>query len=501
VFGFGKKKRQQPERAEPVVTSGGSSGGARRQPAMGRALARMHDAAQADRLTGNWGATPLTADDVVRKNQRILVARSREQAANNDFAKRYLQMARQNVVGPRGVQLQARSQDADGTLDTAANAAIERAWREWSRAENCDVTGRQSFRALQGAAVDSAARDGEFMLRVVTGAAAGPWGISLQMLDPQRCRPDYDEIRLRGGAFIRHGIEFNRYGRPIAYHFTSTAPEKDDEAYQYGGRSYVRIPADQIVHGFLPDMTGQKRGLHVIGPLAQIGAGGDEGDPLGADQDIRGQGRFAVLQVVPQRVGMRTLVSHDAEGDATRDGGRSDEEGTAGDLSGAAHPLTLLQFLGGGFHGGADARIGAAAAQIPTHSSVDIVICGLWHLGQKRGGGGDLPGLTIAALRDLVVDPSSLNRVQRLGRAEAVNGGDRPPDITGQNLTGADGLAVNLHGAGPALCNAATIFHAFEVQLIAQHPKERHVGFDLNVMCGFVDGESHGGRPVRSLPF
>jgi lambda family phage portal protein len=33
------------------------------------------------------------------------------------------------------------------------------------------------------------------------------------------------------------------------------------EAYSYHGRSYVRIPADEIIHGFLPDMVGQKRGL------------------------------------------------------------------------------------------------------------------------------------------------------------------------------------------------------------------------------------------------
>lgn len=235
--------------------------GGKKHHALGRHLARIYDAGKSDRLVGSWGTTPLTADDVVRRNQRQLVARSREQAANNDFARKFLQMARQNIVGPRGVQLQARSVDPDGSLDTAANNAIEAAWREWSRAQNCDVTGRQSLRAMQGTAVQSAARDGEFMFRIVTGAGAGPWGISLQVLDPQRCRPDYDEVRLKGGAFIRHGIEFNRYGRPVAYHFTTTDAEKDDDAYQYGGRSYVRIPADQMVHGFIPDMTGQKRGI------------------------------------------------------------------------------------------------------------------------------------------------------------------------------------------------------------------------------------------------
>ena len=271
VLGFGKRKRaaEEPssvtrvepavERQTPIPKVSGSR--PRRQPAMGKALARMFDAGQQDRLTGSWGTMPLTADEVVRRNQRVLVARSREQSANNDYAKKFLQMARQNIVGPRGVQLQAQAQDRDGSLDTRANEAIEAAWREWCQPKNCDITGKQSLRSMQGSAVTSAARDGEFMIRIITGRDAGPWGVALQLLDPQRCRPDYDEVRLSRGRFIRHGIEFSKYGRPLAYHFTTTKAEDGDDAYDYGGRSYVRIPADQIVHGFLPEMTAQKRGL------------------------------------------------------------------------------------------------------------------------------------------------------------------------------------------------------------------------------------------------
>jgi lambda family phage portal protein len=258
VFGFGKKRQAEAVIAERSTTIPKI---VKRQPAMGKHLARMFDAGKADRLTGSWGTQPLTADEVVRRNQRVLVARSREQAANNDYARKFLQMCRQNIVGPRGVQLQAQPKDADGRIDTVAGEAIEMAWREWCRAQNSDVTGRQSFRSMQAGAVTSTARDGEFMFRVVTGADAGPWGIALQVLDPQRCRPDHDEVRLPGGRFIRHGIEFNRFGRPLAYYFTTTNPEDDVDAYDYGGRSHIRIPADEIVHGFLPDMTGQKRGL------------------------------------------------------------------------------------------------------------------------------------------------------------------------------------------------------------------------------------------------
>lgn len=226
-----------------------------------RVLSRMYDAGQSDRLTVSWGTMPVTADDVVRRNLRPLVARAREQAANNDYARAFLRMCRQNIVGPRGVQLQAQSKDQNGSLDKLANDAIERAFADWGHRANCDVTGRMSWRSIQRAAVLSAARDGEFFIRVVTGRDAGPWGLALQIIDPMRLPVDYDEDGLSGGRFIRHGIEFSRTGRPLAYHFVTTAAAKDSDAYLLGGRGFERVPAENIIHGFLPDMTGQKRGL------------------------------------------------------------------------------------------------------------------------------------------------------------------------------------------------------------------------------------------------
>ncbi|MTH60664.1 phage portal protein [Paracoccus litorisediminis] len=220
---------------------------------------RMFESAATDRLTASWPSTPIPADFVVRRNQKILVARSREQAANNDYMRGFLRMVRQNIVGPHGVRLQAQSRNPDGTLETTANDAIEAAWDEWCRGENCDVSGKRSFRLLQGVAATGAARDGEFMFREIWGADAGSWGYALQALDPQRCPLDYDEERRPDGSFIRHGIEFNRYGRPLAYLFTTTDEQEAD--YIYGGRAFQRIPAREIIHGFVEDFTGQKRGL------------------------------------------------------------------------------------------------------------------------------------------------------------------------------------------------------------------------------------------------
>lgn len=226
-----------------------------------RALMRMFEAAKSDRLTADWMTHPVTAEWIIRQHQRVLVARSREQCANNDYAKAFLRMCRQNIVGPKGVMLMAQSRDEKGALDTLANQAIEDAFAKWGHRSSCDVAGILSWRGIQALAVQQAARDGEFMFRKILGKDAGPFGFALQALDPQRCDPAFDQFDLPNGAFIRAGIEFNQYGRPVAYHFG--VPKESDAFYNYSfaGRHFHRIPADEIIHGFLPDMVGQKRGL------------------------------------------------------------------------------------------------------------------------------------------------------------------------------------------------------------------------------------------------
>lgn len=248
----------------------------RQQPATGRtatadrikrfrsavrsAVGNVFKAAGVDRFTAKWGIIPLGADEIVRRHWQTLVARSREQANSNDYVKSYVRMCHKNIVGHAGIVLNAQAKDPDGTLDQAANEAHERAWNEWGRRENCDVTGRNSWRAMQVAAVKMASVTGEFMFLIVTGKDAGPWGFALQAIDPIRCPVDYDDNTLSGGAFIRHGIEFNAYGRPVAYYFTTTK-EREASLYSSHGNRYERVPAENVVHGFIEDIVGQKRGL------------------------------------------------------------------------------------------------------------------------------------------------------------------------------------------------------------------------------------------------
>lgn len=231
-----------------------------RKRSIPRAIVRsLLGQARADRLSGDLPSVPVPADDYITKNQKPLVARSRQLALTNDYARGFLRQCRQNIVGHAGIALQAQSRDADGTLDERANDAIEADFIKWSARGNCDVTGRRSLRQILNRAVDDAATNGEFMIRMVYGRDLNAWGLALQVLDPQRCPVEFNQDKLPGGHFIRQGIEHNRWGRPVQYLFSTLDPSEAD--YTYGGRHFVKVPASEVMHGFLEDLVGQRRGL------------------------------------------------------------------------------------------------------------------------------------------------------------------------------------------------------------------------------------------------
>lgn len=224
---------------------------------------RGFSAAKSDRMASGWLVKSESINQNLYDSLDVLRARSRDSYLNNDFVRRFVSMNRTNVVGARGVILQARSIGQSGKPDTAANDGIEAAWAEWGRPENCDVSERLSWVRMQLQAVTSLATDGEILARHVCGQPlGGRFGYRVQMLDPEALDVRYNEIG-RGGAFIRLGVEFNEFGKPLAYHLRQYE-DPTRAYYASNGRTYVRVPADQIVHAFSADHVGQLRGYPPI---------------------------------------------------------------------------------------------------------------------------------------------------------------------------------------------------------------------------------------------
>jgi hypothetical protein len=71
--------------------------------------------------------------------------------------------------------------------------------------------------------------------------------------------------RLANGNLLRQGIEFDRIGRRVAYHFLRRHPGDLTEADIPAGET-VRVPASEVLHLVDPVDAGQLRGVSRFAP-------------------------------------------------------------------------------------------------------------------------------------------------------------------------------------------------------------------------------------------
>lgn len=220
---------------------------------------RIFQAAATGRLEASWSGTPTSIDAWIYQHWMMLVARSREQAQNNDHARKFVQLCRDNIAGPVGFALMANIKDPTGTPDTLASTAIEDAFARFSKRGVFDVSRMLSRKAVERLIAATLPTDGEFIAVARYGRNLNEFGFAVQIIDPILLDSAHYQD-LGNGRVIRHGIEFDENGAPVAYHFRRM--DERQMGYVLGmGRDYDRVPAENVCHIFLPEVVGQKRGL------------------------------------------------------------------------------------------------------------------------------------------------------------------------------------------------------------------------------------------------
>lgn len=214
-------------------------------------------AAKSDRLFQGWTVSNKSADAELFAALRILRARSRDLALNDDYVGRFLAMVKANVVGPRGIGLQNRAREDNGTLDKVANQLIESGWKDWGEPGTCTIDGRLSWVDACALFIETVARDGECFVRMLRGPQYGRFGFALQFLDADLVDETYNEA-LKNGRTIRLSIEYNELDRPLAYHFLRKHPNAVFTTIDLNRRE--RIPAAEVIHGYLSRRVEQGRG-------------------------------------------------------------------------------------------------------------------------------------------------------------------------------------------------------------------------------------------------
>lgn len=208
----------------------------------------------------NW---PKHTPDINREIQASLsvaISRARYLARNNDYCKRFLTVLKTNVLGPMGLRLQSRMLMRDAIRpNEKVNVAIESAWLNWGKRGNCEVTGMLNWQECERLLLDSLARDGGILLRLLN--KRGPAGFQIQILDYTALDPRLYKD-LPDGRRIRMGVEIDQDGAPVAFWLKNGGkPDLDLRNYCYNSEDHVRIDASEIIHRFIAEEANQLRGF------------------------------------------------------------------------------------------------------------------------------------------------------------------------------------------------------------------------------------------------
>lgn len=223
---------------------------------------RSYQGALYDRLVADWVAAGTSADAEIKTSLAALRNRSRQLARDDDYVKNILRLIQVNVVG-EGMPFQAQIRnERGGLLNTVLNDLIEKEWNKWAKADSCDVTGKLHFSDIQKIATRATAQDGDIFIRKIKqsfGRSKVP--LALELIEADLCDETYNDT-LTNGNVIKMGIEFNEWGRPVAYHFYTNHP--GDTGAFYSDRKRIRIPADEVIHLMLPERVKQSRGVPLL---------------------------------------------------------------------------------------------------------------------------------------------------------------------------------------------------------------------------------------------
>ena len=224
---------------------------------------RAYQGALVSRLTSDWMSSQLSADAEIRNSLRKLRDRSRELVRNNPYARQAKRTTQINIVGT-GMKFQSLVvQQRGGKRDQRVNNIIEEAWSEWTQADSCDCAGKYSFHQFEWLAAGALCESGEAIFRIVRkpfGNSEVP--LALQIIESDLLDEEYDGKTLNKNNEWRNGVEVDEWGRALRYAILTKHPgDAYYLDYSANRKLHIFVPAEDIIHLFLPERPGQNRGV------------------------------------------------------------------------------------------------------------------------------------------------------------------------------------------------------------------------------------------------
>jgi len=221
-----------------------------------RDIYRSYVAGEKSGANANFRPRPKSADADIRRGIKLIIGRCRDQAQNNPYISGSIRRICNNAIR-RGIKPQFRFMAGD-RLDTNANRAWEKMFGRWAR--YADVTGHDSFWALQRLALAHMWFDGEFFVhRTWDTSINGVVPLRLELLERDHLDTSIHG-ELNNGNIAKNGIEIDpSTGKPVAYHLFPVHP--GDTTPGAITQDSVRVPAEDIIHVFDRQRISQTTGV------------------------------------------------------------------------------------------------------------------------------------------------------------------------------------------------------------------------------------------------
>jgi lambda family phage portal protein len=185
-----------------------------------------------------------------------VTARARYMIRNNGYAANAVESWAGNAVGT-GIK------PSSGIADAVLKDRVQRLWLRWT--DESDAEGLTDFYGQQRRAARELFIAGEVFFRIRPRRLDDGLTVPLQLeMLPAEMLPLNHNEQLSNGHRIRQGIEFDRIGRRVAYHFLRRHPGDITDPGLTG--ETVRVPAESVLHIVDPVDAGQLRGVSRFSP-------------------------------------------------------------------------------------------------------------------------------------------------------------------------------------------------------------------------------------------
>ena len=210
-----------------------------------------HEAAENSRRLKGWPTTNQQLNSMISSSGNTLLPRSRHLVNTNGYAINAKESFAANLVGS-GIKPSSLIKQRQ------LRESIHAEFKRWIA--HADAAGTNNFYGLQEVIAGAIFDAGEIFVRLrdrrPTAGITVP--LQLQMIEAEQLDPTFN-VRLANGNTVRCGIEFNRSGQRVAYHFFRKHP--GDTTFVSSSTDRVRVSASNVLHIYRVERPGQIRGI------------------------------------------------------------------------------------------------------------------------------------------------------------------------------------------------------------------------------------------------